>query len=332
MRSGMAAPGGSVTEASSLVSVASQDLDEARTVGGSAYFPHRLTCEGDLSEFAMRLRSVTIGPLMAGILAYDVEVHIETTHQLATAYEVNVPLGGGMDCWVGGRHILGSPHRAVVNGPRSTSTLHGFGRGNPLFGLKVNREALETQHQMLHGRPADGPVELRPCIELDRAPGSQWWALSRTLLGAIDDPTGLLSNPMVARPLVDSVLRGLLVVAGQERDGPSPSAANTRSLRAAIDFLREHTSEPLTVSEIATAGGCSVRALQEAFQQHLGTTPMAYLHRARLAGAHSDLLAAHPDVETVNDVSWRWGFTHSGRFAAAYRRQYGVPPSQTLRA
>ena len=319
-----------------VTAAASRDLDEARAVGGSAYFPHALTCVGEPGEFAMRLRSLTLGPLMAGVLSYDVEVHIETTGELGCAYEVNVPLAEDMDCWVGGRHTVGGPSRAVVNGPSATSTLHGFGRGRPLFGLKVERSALEAQYEVLHGRPIDGTLALDPCIELDRDPGRQWWSLARTLLdGVLDetaDPGGLLGNPMVARPLVDSVLRGLLVVAGTDRTQRRHPVHHPGSLRAAVDFVHSHASEPLTVADIAAAGGCSVRALQEAFQRHLGSTPIGYLQQVRLAGAHADLVTADPDVESVNDVCWRWGFTHAGRFAAAYRRHYGERPSETLRS
>ncbi len=310
--------------------VVSRDLDEAREIGGSVYFPHRLTCTGDSSAFAMQLQSLTVGPLMVGVLSYDVEVHIETTRELDTAYEINVPLAGDLDCWVGGHHTVGSPSRAVVNGPHRTSTLHGFGRGRPLFGLKVQRAALETQYRALHGYPARGPVDLRPTIELDRDRGRQWWALARTLLDAVEQPDGLLSTPMVARPLVDSILRGLLVVAGDSAEA-GPEAACPATLRTAIEFLRAHASEPLTVSDIATAGGCCVRALQDGFRRHLSTTPMAYLHQVRLAGAYADLLNADPHRETVNDVCWRWGFTHAGRFASTYRRRYGTRPSHTLR-
>lgn len=343
-----------MTAATSFVS---RDLDEAREIGGSVYFPHQLTCQGDASAFAMQLRSLTLGPLMVGVLGYDVEVHIETTRELDTAYEINVPLAADLDCWVGGRHTVGSPTRAVVNGPRATSTLHGFGRGRPLFGLKVERDALEAQYRVLHGRAPEGPVELDPYIALDRGGGRQWWTLARTLLDGVrgstldtaldgaldtaldtapdvtDDPGGLLGNPMVARPLVDAVLRGLLMVAGPDGTrGPSAvSARHPGALRSALEFIHGRASEPLTVADIAAAGGYSVRALQEAFQRHLDSTPMAYLQRVRLAGAHADLVAADPDAETVNDVCWRWGFTHAGRFSAAYRREYGVRPSDTLR-
>jgi AraC-like DNA-binding protein len=315
----------------SAVSIASRDLDEARSFGGSAYYPHTLACVGDDSEFAMRLRSLTVGPLMAGVLSYDVEVHIETTHELATAYEVNIPLAGELDCWVGGRHTVGTPNRAVVNGPSHRSTLHGFGRDRPLFGLKVQRDALEAQYDVLHGRPARRSLDLSPHIELDGALGRRWWTLARVLLEAIDEPDGLLGNPMVARPLVDAVLRGLLIVGTEPTDGTARESGPA-SLRAAIDYLRANASDPLTVADIAAAGGCSVRALQEGFRRRLATTPMAYLEGVRLAGAHADLLAADAARETVNDVAWRWGFTHAGRFAATYRRHYGVRPFQTLRA
>jgi AraC-like DNA-binding protein len=220
----------------------------------------------------------------------------------------------------------------VVNGPNRTSTLHGFGRGRPLFGLKVGRDALEAQYRVLHGDPPHGPLELRPSIELGRDRGRQWWALAANLLDVLEKPDGLFDTPMVLRPLVDTVLRGLLVVADPPQGGGAdPPAACPATVRAAVEFLREHAPEPLSVSDIADAGGCCVRALQEGFRRHLETTPMAYLHRVRLAGAHADLVSGDPGSLTVNDVCWRWGFTHAGRFAAAYRRTYGVRPSETLR-
>jgi AraC-like DNA-binding protein len=37
------------------------------------------------------------------------------------------------------------------------------------------------------------------------------------------------------------------------------------------------------------------------------------------------------DGTTVTEVALRFGFAHTGRFAAAYRRRYGQAPSATLR-
>jgi AraC family ethanolamine operon transcriptional activator len=40
-------------------------------------------------------------------------------------------------------------------------------------------------------------------------------------------------------------------------------------------------------------------------------------------------LRAAPDTATVQAIARRWGFWHTGEFAAAYRRLFGELPSQT---
>jgi AraC-like DNA-binding protein len=45
------------------------------------------------------------------------------------------------------------------------------------------------------------------------------------------------------------------------------------------------------------------------------------------------LLAAQlGDGTTIAAVAARWGYARAGRFAAAYRKEYGETPSQTLRS
>ena len=89
---------------------------------------------------------------------------------------------------------------------------------------------------------------------------------------------------------------------------------------------------PLTVHDLARTAGVSVRALQEGFLQHTGMSPMTYLRRIRLARAHDDLCRLDGSSWTVAEIAHRWGFVHMGRFADAYRAQYGHPPSHTLRS
>jgi AraC-like DNA-binding protein len=60
-------------------------------------------------------------------------------------------------------------------------------------------------------------------------------------------------------------------------------------------------------------------------------TPMEYLRRVRLNHAYHDLITADPATETVTGIAYRWGFTSPSRFAALYRRAYGIAPSRTLR-
>ncbi|MEU3778257.1 helix-turn-helix domain-containing protein [Streptomyces sp. NPDC032472] len=64
----------------------------------------------------------------------------------------------------------------------------------------------------------------------------------------------------------------------------------------------------------------------------LMTTPLDYARRVRLDHAHTELQDADPGAgATGPDIASRRGFTHAGRFAAAYRRAYGEPPRTTLR-
>jgi transcriptional regulator GlxA family with amidase domain len=71
--------------------------------------------------------------------------------------------------------------------------------------------------------------------------------------------------------------------------------------------------------------------VQLAFRRHLGVTPLAYLRRVRLEGAHRELLSACPDRVTVTMVAADWRFTNVSRFSGYYRAAYGVSPAQTLR-
>ncbi|HZZ51997.1 MAG TPA: AraC family transcriptional regulator [Pseudonocardia sp.] len=305
-----------------------RDLDQALALGGQVYYPHRVDILGDAADFAMRLRSVLLGPLLVGSLGYDVEVRIETTAPLGTSYEVNVPMSGQLESWVDGRSVLGDPATAIVTPPSSTSVLRGFGRGRPLLGLKIDRTALDTHYRALWGPAHDLPRALPPTIDLRHNPGRQWWMLASALREHLTE-TSPLAHPLVSRPLAESVLSGLLLA---WLGDPGQTPARPAAIDNAIEYIQAHAAEPITVAQIARAAGCSVRALQQGFAGHLGSTPIGYLRSVRLACAHADLTTADPAHTSVTDVSWRWGFTHPGRFAATYRAEYGQHPSRTLRA
>ena len=112
----------------------------------------------------------------------------------------------------------------------------------------------------------------------------------------------------------------------QDRNDGSPA-----TLRRAVAFIDEHAHEDITAADIGAAAFVTIRAVQLAFQRHMGTTPLAYLRRVRLARAHHDLTTADPATQTVTAIAYRWGFHSSSRFAAAYRQAYGIPPGHTLR-
>jgi transcriptional regulator GlxA family with amidase domain len=103
-------------------------------------------------------------------------------------------------------------------------------------------------------------------------------------------------------------------------------------VRRAAAFIDDHAGQPVTMPAVAAAAGVTARALQYAFRCHYDTTPMGYLRRVRLERAHRELQAADPATgATVGEIARRWGWASPANFATAYRKDFGVSPSHTLR-
>jgi transcriptional regulator GlxA family with amidase domain len=92
-----------------------------------------------------------------------------------------------------------------------------------------------------------------------------------------------------------------------------------------------NATSDIGLSDIADAVHVTPRAVQYMFRRYLEITPLQYLRRLRLHYAHQELLAGDPMHNTVTDISARWGFAHTGRFAVLYRQTYGQSPHSTLR-
>jgi AraC-like DNA-binding protein len=316
------------------ISIRTCEPDEARDRCAEVYFPHRLTVLHDRTRFAMSLSATDLGPVSVGLLGYAGEVRLETA-ELETGYEVNVPLGGRLRTWTGQDEVCATPGLAAVYRPDSRSTLQGWEGGGRLLGLKIDRAALEAELAELVDMPVRSVVRLGPSLDLRRGPGRQWWALARSLTELVRDPGGPMSLPIVARPLAQSLVVALLhAVDHPYRDALDhrPAVPRPAAIRQAVDLLEAEPQTPMTVTDVARRVGLSTRALQEGFARHVGVPPMAYLRRVRLHRVHADLRAADPARHGVAEIAGRWGFTHLGRFAAAYRAQYGTAPSETLRS
>jgi AraC-like DNA-binding protein len=171
-------------------------------------------------------------------------------------------------------------------------------------------------------------------LELDAAGCGSLRRSLDILCAELLDPSGLASHPTSARRLARLVMSGLLL--GHRHDWSDQlrrpaGVEGPRSIRLAVAAIEERPADVVSVADIARAANLSVRALEEGFRRHLGTAPMAYARRVRLARAHDELVDAEPDATTATAVAHRWGFTHYGRFAAQYREQFGCSPAQTLR-
>ena len=168
---------------------------------------------------------------------------------------------------------------------------------------------------------------------VDRASGRYY----RDLLLHVQRTLPLLADSALLRAsLSRSVVAAVLecfVLHGE----PAPRQDSVRSqqegYRRARTYVADHAAEPITVNDIAAASSLSVAQLDRVIRADspTGDDTAGELRRARIAGAHHDLLAADPTGgETVQGIAARWGFTPSN-FARVYRRAYGRLPVESLR-
>lgn len=85
----------------------------------------------------------------------------------------------------------------------------------------------------------------------------------------------------------------------------------------------------MTVDEIAAQAGMSTRTLNRRFREQTGTTPLQWLHRARVRRAQH-LLETTP--YPVERIATQTGFGSPTAFRERFRRVVGMSPQAYRRA
>jgi len=197
------------------------------------------------------------------------------------------------------------------------------------FPGKLVRHRLEV---LLDGHRV-ASVVFQPAFDQTRGPGATIRHMLDFLFAELARSDSLLTNPIATRSFQDNLTLYMLLGlrhSHTERLQQQRSAAAPGNVRRAEEFMRANTSVPLTIVEIAQTAGCSVRALQVAFQRFRGTSPMAALRRIRLEEARTEMLRVG-HAESIARIAAGHGFSTPSRFAQLFRRTYGVYPSEALR-
>lgn len=306
--------------------VAGKSLDQARAMYEGAYngdgfeveltdetFSYRYTATGNAD---MTLRSSTfLGRVQGAIQPEDEYVAMWMTSGHGT-----VDLGG-------------SDTEAELGRPAMfpTGKLFAFEMNDFRQNLIHFRAGYLEQIAAEHEGALAGPIMFDHTARLGDDALTRWkqtvTTVAKTVL-ASTAPSALMQAEMTRLAAIT-----LLDTFPHEVAGNSQVLLNPRNarLRAAVDFIHAHARLPITPTEIAREAGLSPRGLQQAFNTHLGVTPTGYLRRVRLDYVRADLTNLHPEETTVVAVANRWGFTHMGRFAAAYADKFGEYPNDTLR-
>lgn len=294
-------------------------VDAARDSVSASLAPHRLLPAQRGEGFRALHNAVDLDGVSLHFIDYGAEVEVAVDgldFQL-----VQIPLAG--------RTTIGTtavaPGTAAVT-PIGHSLRMRYSVGNPRLMVRVAAAVLRERLGVAGEGGLVVPAHTGATLDLTRGVGRSWRGLVDLVIADLDRPAGLLASPVVAASLrvalVDGLVAGLAV----------PGAADTPQetvVRRAARLIEEHCAEPLGTPDVAEAVHLSVRALQAGFQAHLGTTPMAFLRRARLERVRDSL--SDGSAASVTDAALRWGVTHLGRLAGDYREAFGEAPSETLR-
>jgi AraC-like DNA-binding protein len=295
------------------------------------YYPLTVSAPERPNGFTFRADVIQLGPLTVGELSFGSTVSLISDD--LDAYHLTLPTAGTVRTRHAGHEVLAGANRAVVFGPGGVvDTLHEAGSAE--LDIKIERAALEDELATLLGRRVRGPIRLPPSASMTDGPLRSWGRIVRMLQDEIDRPGTLVRQPLIAEHVRSMIMTGLLLSLPHEwsEELAAPGRAGPpRTIRRAVDAMHDEPDRAYAVGDLARIAGISVRSLQEGFQRYVGCAPMVYLQRIRLNRAHELLRDADPARVTVSAVAHSCGFSHLGRFAAAYRQRFGASPSETLR-
>lgn len=171
-------------------------------------------------------------------------------------------------------------------------------------------------------------------VDLVRAVRAQWpWMPVVAITGALDaegllrearrvGATHVMQKPF-GLPEINDLLTRLV-----PRRSPGPRAGGDIAMQRVIAFIGEHYTEPLTLRELAEMAAMSRSHFCRMFRVAAGVSFRDYVRKLRLARAQE--LLRRPKA-SLTAIALEVGFYDLAHFDKAFRKQFGVSPSEFLR-
>ena len=275
--------------------------------------------------FRGQLQFLQLGAIQVFRVAVNQMIHIEGWPPPGSFGCFPVLAANENAVW-GGRHLKAGQVRVFDRGQEAdhvTAADH-----YQLVGLMVDGDLF--RQEMLGGLDLEERLVGKEVVTTSRADCRALWSHLVGLFDLAQAQPDLLTQP--GRLIEQECLRrfaGLLVQPNDDRTACQPSN-RARVVRRAEDYMQAHLADPLSVLDLCRELAISERTLHYAFQEVRGLSPMAYFKASRLNAVRQELKAAAAGTTSVREIAQRWGFWHTGEFAADYRRLFGELPSETF--
>lgn len=194
--------------------------------------------------------------------------------------------------------------------------------------VTVDEAVLQKATSVLYGidlgRTLLGKVSIQPnvqeCLRSSRL-------IQRALAClTVEPPTCLHATKSLMMTCVERLAKLFRFV---DRSPNNRRIANPKRLTDRAESLMEASlHQPLTTTDLCRELDVSERTLRYAFQEVRGIRPMTFYKAIRLNAVRREIKSAE-DGSSIAEVAGRWGFWHTGEFAADYRKLFGELPSFT---
>lgn len=269
------------------------------------------------------------GDFSVGFISSDLGVKATISTEREPSYFLVVGVFGEMPMEVGKQPMVNTSSVAVVANPGERLAVLPEPQPTGTLAIRVARRFVERELTALLGTDVTADIRFDTALDLSQPGPAGLSELMGGILTQLDSEHELLTRPAVRRAEMRLLVTSLLL-AHHHTHGESlrreTAPMRPRHVDRAVEYVEGHLCEPIALGDIAEAAGRSARTVDEGFRRCLGVSPMTYVRDLRLERVRAALLTSEA---TVSTIALDAGFTHLGRFAAAYRARFGELPSQT---
>ncbi len=113
-----------------------------------------------------------------------------------------------------------------------------------------------------------------------------------------------------------------------ERNGSQRERAPAQGIKTAIDYIRGHYRQQITIGQLAQMGHMSDGHFCRLFKKFTFQTPVQYINRVRLSAAMDLLLESD---RKVLDIAFDTGFNSLSYFIGVFKQSMGCTPTEFRR-
>jgi AraC-like DNA-binding protein len=313
--------------------IKSRSLEEVRQLYSSTSTPTRVELPGP-EPFECRLNHAAVGPVAISAI-WTSGALVGVAEAPISSYFLGFARAGFSE------HVHGRRFAAVVANKSGTcaspamAPIVRLSAGHQGVQVRIDRTAMETALAALLCVPSRAPLVFDSSFSVTAGFGAGAQRFVDFLIAELERGSATLRMPIVANRWLEGFLFQMILSQPNNHSAQlraRPVAAEPRYVRQVGEYLTANALQPVTLSDLATLTGMSVRSIQAGFRRWHGCTPMEFLRARRFERARDRLIGrvGHP-ASSVTTVALECGFGHLGRFSVDYRARFGESPADTRR-